>query len=63
MSTYFANQIKVKDLSELLKAQGKSTSNKKFTKLDKKVYEEFKQVLQKINLKKQNKQFQKLMRL
>ena len=38
MSTYFANEIKVKDLSELLKAQGKSSTNKKFVKLDKKIY-------------------------
>ena len=63
MSTYFADAIKVKDFSELLKAEGKAASNRKFNKLDKKIYEEFKKVLQKINLKKENKQFKKLMRV
>lgn len=55
----------VKDFSERLKADGKPASAKQFVKLDRKIYDEFKAVLQKVNSKRKDgkKNLKKLMRL
>lgn len=55
----------VKDFSERLKADGKPASAKQFVKLDRKIYDEFKAVLQKINNKRKDgkKNLRKLLRL
>lgn len=66
MATYQLGELKVKDFSERLKADGKKASAKQFVKMDKKVYDDFSVLLQKINGKRKDgskKNFRKLMRL
>jgi hypothetical protein len=65
MATYQLGDLKVKDFSERLKQDGKKLSAKQFVKMDKKLYDDFKTILQKINGKRKegNKNFRKLMRL
>jgi len=66
MATFQLAELKVKDFSERLKADGKKASAKQFLKMDKKVYDEFSALIKKINEKRKDgskKNFRKLMRL